>query len=109
VRQQPRTIIAALSVALFSVIGGVTAYGLSEHPSTNPPSQPVVSAACQNAADQQDAYAQYADQQGYMTTYTNAQQQAANEIDGGLVSNMVKAGCPETIRFYNMTTGEWDN
>jgi hypothetical protein len=96
-------------MGVFAVIGGTTAYALSEHPSTTPPAQQTISAACQTAANQQDAYAQYADQQGYMTTYTNAQQQAANEIDGALVNDMVTAGCPDYVRFYNMTTGEWDN
>lgn len=106
-KSRTRTVIASLSVALFSVIGGVTAYGLSEHPSTTPPA--TISAACQQAADRQDTYAQLADRQGYLTTFTNAQQLAANDIDGVLVEDMVKAGCPQTVRFYNMTTAEWDN
>jgi hypothetical protein len=107
---KPRTIIALISMVVFSAIGGTTAYALSEHPSTSPPaSSQAVSAACQQATNAQDGYAQLADQQGYQTTYTNAQQLAANEIDGVLISNMVKAGCPDYVRFYNMTTGEWDN
>jgi hypothetical protein len=109
-RLRPRTIIALISMVVFSAIGGTTAYALSEHPSTSPPaSSQAVSAACQQATNKQDAYAQYADQHGYFTTYTNAEQFAADQIDGVLVSNMVKAGCPDYVRFYNMTTGEWDN
>lgn len=102
-----RTVIASLSVALTSVIGGVTAYGLSEHPSTTPPAG--ISAACQTAVNAQDGYAQLADQQGYLTTFTNQQTLAANDIDGSLVENMIKAGCPETIRYFDMLTGKWVN
>ena len=106
---RPRTIIALLSMILFACIGGATAYGLSEHPSTTPPAQPTVSAACQTAADHQDAYAQYADNNGYLTTYTNTQQLAANQIDGALVTQMINAGCPQNVRYYDMTTGTWVN
>jgi hypothetical protein len=96
-----RTIVASLSIALLSIGGGATAYGLSHHHQ--------FSAACQTAADTQDAYAQLADRQGYLTTYTNQQTLAANQIDAVLVGNMIKAGCPQTIRYFDMITGEWVN
>jgi hypothetical protein len=76
---------------------------------TTPKPTPAVSAACQTAASRQNAYAQYADNNGYLTTYTNSQQLAASQIDGALVTDMVNAGCPETIRYYDMLTGTWVN
>jgi len=76
---------------------------------TTRPAPKSTSTSCQQAANAQDAYAQLADRQGYLTTYTNAQMLASNEIDTALVENMVKAGCPENIRYFDMLTGQWVN
>jgi hypothetical protein len=92
----------AVALAVGIVVGGVIS-ALGNH---TPKS---TSTSCQQAANAQDAYAQLADQQGYLTTFTNEQMLASNEIDGALVENMVKAGCPETIRYFDMLTGQWVN
>jgi hypothetical protein len=92
----------------FGVVGLAT-LALYHPAAPKPAPKPTVSIACQVAAGAQNNYAQLADQQGYLSTFTNAQVLTANEIDAALVGNMVKAGCPQTIRFFNMTTRQWDN
>jgi hypothetical protein len=91
------------TLALGVLIGGLISLGLGSAHHSAP------SVSCQQAANAQDAYAQLADREGYLTTFTNAQMLASNEIDTALVENMVKAGCPETIRYFDMLTGQWVN
>jgi len=98
----------AVTSTVLALAGGASVYALTSN-HTAKPTAPAVSDACQVAANAQNRYAQLADQQGYLTTYTNAQMLTATQIDAVLVGNMIKAGCPQNIRYYDMTTGTWEN
>jgi hypothetical protein len=94
-----------ITVAALALACGVTACGTTHAATTTD----TTSNACVTAADAQNNYAMLADQQGYLTTFTNGQVLVADEIDTSLIQSMLKAGCPDHIRFFDISTDSWAN